>query len=98
MTHKLLAIAVVLIGLVVAFRLFVSGAALFLLIAAVLAIAAGMGAIGRTGYLLAAIFLLLGVAGSAMRFAVGAFAMLFRMAPLLLVLVGLYLLARAIRK
>lgn len=98
MTNKFLGVAVVLLGLVLVFRLFLSGTVLFLIIAAVLAIAAGTGAMGRTGYVLAGIFLMLGMAGSAMRFAVGAFAMLFKMAPLFLVLVGIYLLARAIRK
>lgn len=98
MTNKLLGVFVVLLGLVLFFRLFISGTMLFLIIAAVLVLLAGTGSIGRTGYVLAGIFLLLGFAGSALRLAVGAVAMLFKMAPLLLVLVGIYLLARAIRK
>lgn len=98
MTNKIIGIVVVLLGLLFAFRLFISSTMLFLIIAAVLAVAAGTGSIGRTGYVLAGIFLILGLMGSTLRLALGAVAMLFKLAPLILVLVGIYMVAKAIRK
>lgn len=98
MSNKVLGALVLLLGLILVFRLFISGTVLFLIIAAVLALAAGTGSIGRTGYVLSGIFVVLAFAGFAARGAIMAIAMLFKLAPLLLVLVGIYLLARAIRR
>lgn len=98
MTNKLLGVLVVVLGLVLLTKLFVSGAVLFLIIAGVLAVAAATGSMGRIGYVLAGIFLLLAFSGFAVRGVFLAIGMLFRMAPLLLVLVGIYMVAKAIRK
>lgn len=97
MTNKILGILVVVLGLVLLTKLFVSGTFLFLIIAGVLALAAGTGAMGRTGYVLAGIFVVLAFAGFAVRGVFVAIAMLFKLAPLLLVLVGIYMVAKAIR-
>lgn len=97
MTNRLLGIVVVLLGLALLTRLFVSGAMLFVLIAAVLGIAAATGALGRAGYVLAGIFLLLGFAGFAVRSVFIAIGLLFKLAPVILVLVGIYMIAKAIR-
>ncbi|MFZ5814036.1 MAG: hypothetical protein ACOY93_01860 [Bacillota bacterium] len=96
--NKILGIMVVILGMILLTRLFVSGTVLFLIVAAVLALAAGTGQMGRTGYVLAGIFLVLALASSAFRFALGAFGMLFRLAPILLVLGGIYMIAKAIRR
>lgn len=98
MSNKLLGILVVVLGLVLLTRIFVSGTLIFLVIAALLALAASTGSIGRTGYVLAGIFVLLSFAGIAMRTVGMAFAMLFRLAPLLAVLIGIYMVAKAIRR
>lgn len=96
--NKILGILVVVLGIVLLGRLFISGTLLFVVIAGVLALAAGTGQMGRTGYVLAGVFLVMAFASSTLRFALGAFGMLFRMAPLLLVLLGIYMVAKAIRK
>ncbi len=93
--NKILGAVVVVLGLILAFRFVVSGTVLFLIVAGVLALAASAGGIGKSGYVLAGLFLLLALTGSAFRFAMGAIGMLFRMAPLIAVLVGVYLLVRA---
>lgn len=93
--NKILGAAIVVLGLILAFRFMISGTLLFLIVAAVLALASATGGIGKSGYVLAGFFLLLAFAGSALGFALGTVRMLLRMAPLLAVLVGVYLLVRA---
>lgn len=96
--NKFVGILVVLIGLSALFRLTISGTWLFLILAAVLAIAAGQGWVGRSAYALAGLFLVMGFAGFAVRSVFFALGMLFKLAPLLLVLLGIYLVARAFSK
>lgn len=97
MTTRILGILVVLLGVALLTKLFVSGALLFLIIAGVLAVAAGTGSMGRVGYLLAGIFLVLAFAGFAVKSLFLAIGVLFKLAPLLLVLVGIYLVVKAVR-
>lgn len=98
MANKIIGIIVVLLGLLALFRLTVSGTWIFLIIAAVLAIAAGAGWAGRWAYVLAGIFFVLSFAGFAIRSVFLALAILFKLAPILLVLVGIYLVVRAFSK
>ena len=98
MANKIIGILVVLLGLLFLFRLTLSGTWLFLIIAAALAIAAGQGWAGRWAYVLAGIFVVLAFAGFAIRSVFIALAILFKLAPILLVLVGVYLVVRAFSK
>ena len=98
LANKIIGIIVVLLGLLALFRLTVSGTWIFLIIAAVLAIAAHQGWAGRWAYALAGIFVVLAFAGFAIRSVFFALAILFKLAPILLVLVGIYLVVRAFSK
>ncbi len=93
--NKLIGIILVLVGLLALFRFTMSSAWLFLLIAAGLALAVKSGWLGRGGYALAVVFALLAVAGFAVRTVVFGLAMLFRLAPLILLAVGIYYVYKA---
>lgn len=93
--NKLIGIVLLLIGLLAVFRFTMSGAWLFLLVAAGLAFAVNAGWLGRGGYVAAVIFVLLAFAGLAARTVVFGFAMLFRLAPLILLALGIYYVYKA---
>ncbi|BAD41953.1 hypothetical protein [Symbiobacterium thermophilum] len=92
---KLIGIILVLVGLAALFRITLSGAWLFLLIAAALALAVKSGWLGRGAYVAAVVFVLLAVAGLAARTVIFGLAMLFRLAPLILLALGIYYVYKA---
>jgi len=93
--NKLVGLILVLIGLLALFRFTMSSAWLFLLIAAALAFAVQAGWLGRVGYAAAIFFVLLAFAGLAMRTVFFGLAMLFRLAPLILLILGIYYVYKA---
>gem|GEM_PF-1885434 len=93
--EKLIGIILILIGLLALFRFTMSGAWLFLLIAAGLALAVKAGWLGRAAYAAAVLFALLAVAGLALRTVIFGLAMLFKLAPLILLVLGGYYLYKA---
>jgi len=95
MSDRTLGLLVLLVGLAILFRFVTAGSFIFVVIAAILALAAAGGMIGRAGYVLAAIFLLLAFTGAALSTALFAIRMLVRLAPILLVLAGIYLFVRS---
>lgn len=95
MSDRTLGLLVLVVGLAILLRLFTAGSFIFFIIAAVLALAAASGMMGREGYVLAAIFLLLAFTGAALSTALFAVRMLVRLAPILLVLAGIYLFVRS---
>ncbi len=96
--NKLIGLVLVLVGLLALFRLTISGAWLFLLIAAGLALAVKSGWLGRGAYALAVFFILLAVFGLAARTVIFGLAMLFRLAPLILLALGIYYVYKAFIK
>lgn len=98
MTSRVLGILAAALGFLLLFKFVVSSTALFLIAGLLIAVLTGTGQIGRTGWVLAGIFLMLGLAGSTLRLAIGTVALLFRMAPILLILVGIYAIAKSIRR
>lgn len=96
MSDRALGLLVLLLGLAILFRFVAAGSFVFVIIAAVLALAAAGGLIGRAGYVLAALFLLLAMTGAAIGTAMFAIRLFVRLAPILLVLAGIYLFVRSL--
>lgn len=93
--NKVIGIILVLVGLLALFRFSMSSAWLFLLIAAALALAVQAGWLGRGAYAAAVIFVLLAFAGLALRTVFFGLAMLFKLAPLILLALGIYYVYKA---
>jgi len=93
--NKLIGIILVLIGLLALFRFSMSSAGLFLIIAAALALAVNAGWLGRGAYAAAVVFVLLAFAGFALRTVVFGLAMLFKLAPIILLVLGIYYVYKA---
>jgi len=96
--NKVIGLILLLVGLLALFRFTMSSAWLFLLIAAGLAFAVKAGWLGRGAYVAAVIFVLLAMAGLAARTVVFGLAMLFRLAPIILLLLGIYYVYKAFMK
>ncbi|MBP2017027.1 membrane-bound ClpP family serine protease [Symbiobacterium terraclitae] len=93
--NKVIGIILILIGLLALFRFSMSSAWLFLLIAAALALAVQAGWLGRGAYAAAVVFVLLAFAGLALRTLFFSLAMLFKLAPLILLALGIYYVYKA---
>lgn len=91
--QKAIGLVVIILGAYLTFKMMFSMGILFLLIAAALAIGAVTGLAGRWAYGLAAVFALLAVPVLALR----SVAILFRLAPLLLVAYGIYIVLKAFK-
>jgi hypothetical protein len=95
--NKFLGALFVLLGIFLVFKAVLGGAFLFLLLAAGLAVGAATRAIGRWAYALAGLFVLLALPGLLFRSVFFGVAMLVKLAPVLLVLYGVYLLLKAFK-
>lgn len=91
---QLLGLLFLLLGGLFLFRMLVSGWVLFLLLAAGLALGVAVGAMGRWAYGVAALLLLLALPGLFFKTLFVGLALIAQLAPLLLLLFGIYLLAK----
>lgn len=94
---KVWGILLIVVGGFFMLKVMASFAFLFLLIAAGLAVGAAAGAIGKWGFTAAGIFALLALPMFALKTVFIGLAMVFRLAPILLVIFGIYVLAKAFR-
>ncbi|MGE5674629.1 MAG: hypothetical protein ACM3XM_12300 [Mycobacterium leprae] len=95
---KYLGLVLVVLGLFLVVKTVASMWLLFLLAALVLAVATTIGAIGRWGFGLALVCGLVAVPGLLFRTLFAGAALAVRLLPLILVIYGLYLLARLFRR
>lgn len=91
---KLLSVVLIVLGVALLFRMMFSGWLMFLILAAALAVAASSGVIGKWGYAVAGVALLLIVPTLIFR----TFFMLVKLAPVLLIVAGILFLLRPSRK
>jgi len=95
--QKVIGLLVIVLGTYLIFKVMFSAGILFLLIAAALAVGAATGLAGRWAYGLAAVFGLVAVPALAFRTIAFSFAILFKLAPFLLVAYGIYIVLKAFK-
>lgn len=95
--NKLFSILLVIVGLYLAFTVLLTGWKLLFLVAALLALGSLTGAIGRWGYGLAGLLALIAIPSLMFSAVATAMALLIKLAPLLLVVFGIYALVKAFR-
>jgi hypothetical protein len=91
--NKFLGLLLLVLGVWFLLKAVLVGAYLMLILAAGLAVAAAIGAVGKWAYGLAALFALVALPGLVSRTLFFGIAMLFKAGPVVLVLLGIYLLA-----
>jgi hypothetical protein len=100
-TQRLAALGVLALGILLVTKLLTTTWVLLLVAAALAALAAGSGWIGRWGYAVAAVCVLLAVPTMAfgfLRSSVNIALRMFKMAPFLLVILGLYMLYKTAKR
>ncbi len=97
MLNKVMAIALAVLGVLLALKVFAASWALFLLLGLVLGVGAATGVIDRWGYVAAVIFLLLAMPSMAMRTALIGIRTFLRLVPLLLMLLGIYVVLKKLK-
>lgn len=98
MNDKILGVIAVLVGVLLTFKIAMKGTFGLLLIAIILAVLAANRQIGRWGYAVALLLGMVGLSGALVRSIFFSLALLFKLAPLLIILVGVIVLLKAFGK